>query len=147
MTRPHQVGASVFPRPDQVPAGLLSLGRHPHLGQLPDVQQPGQAFGVPPVGLDPIPWRAFQLGRRHHYTSHPGRLQRPGQPEPGRTSLIGHGHRAGQRINPADHRQRGGGQPLRPQLPVALSSTPATTDQACASKPTDVRSHAIRRLP
>jgi hypothetical protein len=43
-----------LPRPDQVPGGLLSLGRHPHLGELPDVQQPGQAFGVAPVGLDPI---------------------------------------------------------------------------------------------
>jgi hypothetical protein len=54
-TRPHQIRASVFPRPDQVPGSLLSLGWHPHLGKLPDVQQPGQPFSVSPVGLDPVP--------------------------------------------------------------------------------------------
>jgi hypothetical protein len=46
---------------DQVWSCLLGLGRDPHRGQLPDVQQPGQPFGVAPVGLDPIPGRAFQL--------------------------------------------------------------------------------------
>jgi hypothetical protein len=46
---------------DRVWSCLLGLGRDPHRGQLPDVQQPGQPFGVAPVGLDPIPGRAFQL--------------------------------------------------------------------------------------
>jgi hypothetical protein len=46
---------------DRVWSCLLGLGRDPHRGRLPDVQQPGQPFGVAPVGLDPIPGRAFQL--------------------------------------------------------------------------------------
>jgi hypothetical protein len=61
MPGPHQLRAGVFADSDQVWSCLLGLGRDPHRGQLPDVQQPGQPFGVAPVGLDPIPGRAFQL--------------------------------------------------------------------------------------
>jgi hypothetical protein len=147
MARPHQIRASVFPRADQVPGGLLSLGRHPHLGELPDVQQPSQAFGVAAVGLDPVPWRAFQFGRRHHHTSHPGRLECPGQSEPGRTSLIGTATGPGSEPTQLTTACVAAGSRCDHSWPVAASSTPATTDRACTSKPTAVRSHTIRRLP
>ena len=52
MPRPHQVPASVFAGPHQVPGGFLGLAGHPHPGQLPDAQQPRQALGVPAIGLD-----------------------------------------------------------------------------------------------
>jgi hypothetical protein len=61
MPGPHQIRAGVFAGSDQISSCLLGLGRDPHPGQLPDVQQPGQPFGVAPVGLDPIPGPAFQL--------------------------------------------------------------------------------------
>jgi hypothetical protein len=72
---PHQIRAGVFAGSDQISSGLLGLGWHPHRGQLSNVQQPRQPLSIAPVGLDPVPGRAFQLGRRDHYTAHPGRLE------------------------------------------------------------------------
>jgi hypothetical protein len=69
MPSPHQVRAGVFSGPDQIPGRLLGHRRHPHPGQLPNVQQPGQPLSVAPVGLDPIPGWALQL--RGATTTHP----------------------------------------------------------------------------
>jgi hypothetical protein len=96
MPSPHQVNAGVLSGPDQIPGGLLGHGRHPHRGQLPNVQQPGEALSLAPVGLDPISRRSLQLGRATttHRTpsccnprarpNRSGQPQRP--PRPGRAA-------------------------------------------------------------
>jgi hypothetical protein len=145
MPGPQQIRGGVFAGSDQVSGCLLGLGRDPHPRQLPDVQQPGQPFGVAPVGLDPIPGRAFQLGRRHHHTAHPGRLKCPASPNP-----VGPASSAtptGQRPHQLRTASVAGGSRNDHSCPVALSPTPATIDRACTSRPTDVRSSTIRRLP
>ena len=147
MPGPHQVDAGVLTGPDQIPRGLLGLTWHPNLGQLPDRQQPRQPFGVASVGLDPIPCRAFQLGRRHHHAPHPDRRQCPGQAEPGRTGLIATATGPGNETVQATTASLAAGNRRDHSSPVAVSSTPATTDRACTSRPTDVRSSTIRRLP
>ena len=93
---PHQITAAVLARPHQIPRGLLLHRRHRHRGDLTQPQQPRQVHRIPGVGLDPIPGRALQLRRRRDHAPHPGRGQRPVQPEPGRPGLIGHRDRAGQ---------------------------------------------------
>jgi hypothetical protein len=147
MPGPHQIGAGVLPSPDQIPRRLLSHGRHPHGRQLPNVQQPGQPFGVAPVGLDPIPGRAFQLGRGHHHTAHPGCLERPGQPEPGRAGRIGTATGPGNETVQATTASVASGSRRDHSSPVSRSSTPATIERACTSSPTNVPSSTIRRLP
>ena len=82
-----------------------------------------------------------QLRRRRDLAADPRRGQRPGQPEPGRAGLIGHRHRprqaaAASRAPPA---ASGTSRALNTS-PVTASIAAATTDRACTSSPTLVRS-------
>ena len=85
---PHQVRPGRLPRPDQITGVLLLHARHRHSTDLPDVQQPRPAPGIAPVGLDPIPRRAFQHRGRHHHTADPRRGERAGQTECRATILV-----------------------------------------------------------
>jgi hypothetical protein len=73
----------------QIPGGLLFHTRHRNRDDLVQMQQPGQMPGIAQVGLDPIPRRALQprRGRDQAFDALPGQI--PGQPEPGRTGLVG----------------------------------------------------------
>ena len=114
---PHQVSACVFPGPDQVPRRLLGDRGHGDLDDLPELEQPRQVQRVPGVGLDPVAGRALELrGRGHQAHDIPG-PQEPGQPEPGRASLIHHRHRLGQPVDPGHHLTGIRRQPVAMQLP------------------------------
>jgi hypothetical protein len=47
--REHQIGPGRLPSPDQIPGGLLRLGRDPHRHHLIQAQQPGQMQRVPGI--------------------------------------------------------------------------------------------------
>jgi hypothetical protein len=144
---PQQSGTGVLAGSDQRPAPPPRPGSAPAPREPPKVGQPGQPLGVAPVGLDPTPGRAFQLGRRDHHPAHPGRLECPGQPEPGRASLPGDPDRAGQRPHPTHNRLGGRRQPPRPQLSGSGVQHPARIDRAATSRPTDRPSPTIGRPP
>jgi hypothetical protein len=95
----HQISAAVLTCPDQIPRGFLLHAGDRHRSDLTQMQQPGQMPSVAGIGLDPITGRTLQFRRCRHHTLDPRRQQRPRQPEPGRTGLIG--HRNGRR-QPAD---------------------------------------------
>ena len=145
--RPHQISAGVFAGSHQVPGGFLGLGGDPHRRQLPDAQQPRQPLGVAAVGLDLVPGRALQLRGRHHLAAHPGRGQRPGQPEPGRAGLIGHRHRPRQRDDPVHDRLGLRCHPLGADL-ARLVVDRAPHDRTSMNVQTDPRTLCQhRRLP
>jgi hypothetical protein len=52
------------------------------------------------VGLNPVTGWALQLRWCRDHATHPGRAQRPVQPEPRRAGLVGHGDRAVQSPEP-----------------------------------------------
>ena len=80
--------------------------------------------GITGIGFDPVAGRADQLRRGSHLTGDPCRGQRPGQSEPGRASLVGHRHRAGQIIQPGHDLPAIRGQSsLRHLTGVAIQST------------------------
>jgi hypothetical protein len=82
--RAHQIAADVLARSDQVAQCLHRAGRDPDRVQPADHQQPHQTLGVTAIGLDAILGGPLDLARRRDDAPDPGRLQRPGQPEPGR---------------------------------------------------------------
>ena len=125
----------------------LGLGRHPHPREPPKVGQPRQPLGIAPVGLDPTPGRAFQLGRRHHHPAHPGRLECPGQPEPGRASLSATPTGLGSDPTQLTTASVAAGNRRDHTCPAALSSTPARIDRAATSRPTDRRPPTIPAPP
>ena len=142
MPRPHQVAADVLPGACQVAGGLL---RHAADGDQHDVakpEQPGQQQRVLGVGLDPVIGRPVQLARCGDDPPHVLVLQEPGQPEPGRPGLVGDRRRAGQLPQPREHGLRLRAQPGRISWPVSPSIAHATTDLACTSRPTHIRSRS-----
>jgi len=100
VTGTGEVSAGVLPGPHQIPGGLLIHGRDHHRGDLPDAQQPREQERVLGIGLDPVPRGTVKLGRSHHLAPDARRPQMTAQPEPGRTSLVGHRHRSGQISQP-----------------------------------------------
>ena len=54
----HQIPAAVLAGPHQIPGGFLAAAGNRHLGDLAQMQQPGQMRGITGIGLDPIPGRA-----------------------------------------------------------------------------------------
>ncbi len=82
----------------------------------------------------------WKLQRREDLAPDPRSPQRPAQTEPGRTRLIGHRNRTGR--SPSRDRMCScdGGNRDWTSSPVTPSIAAATTDQACTSSPTLVRS-------
>jgi hypothetical protein len=135
---PQQSGTGVLAGSDQRPAPPPRPGSAPAPREPPKVQQPGQPLGVAPVGLDPTPGRAFQLGRRDHHPAHPGRLECPGQPEPGRASLLGDPTGPGSDPTQRTTASVAAGNRRDHTCPVAVSSTrPGSTGQPPPGPPTD----------
>jgi hypothetical protein len=114
--RPHQVAADVLARADEVAQRLLLDARHPDRVQPADHQQPQQALGVAPIGLDPIARRPRDLSRRRDETPDAGRLERPRKPEARRPGLIGHPRRARKPGAELHHRARVARQPAHDQF-------------------------------
>ena len=141
MPGPHQITAAVLPGPDQIPGGFLLHTGHRDRGQVVHPQQPGQQQRIPAVGLHPIPRRPADLRRCRDLAPEPGRGQVPGQPEPGRTGLIGHRHRTRQTRSAKRESSLLPGRSCRSHTsPVTVSRPAAATDRACTSRPTLVRS-------
>jgi hypothetical protein len=136
MSHPHQIGAGIFTGTHQIAERLDFPPRHPHRGGLTQPQQPGQMRGIAGVGLDPIPSRALQLRRRGNQALHPGLVDRPRQPEAGRTRLIGHPHRGPQLMQPAQDLTVIRAQSRPSELSRSSSTACATTESACTSNPT-----------
>jgi hypothetical protein len=101
LLRPFQIGHQITANPHQVSHRLLRRRGHPDRGQLPGPIQPGQAGGVPPVGLDPIPTALGNQRRSDHLTGHPQARQQPVQLITTRTRLITGPQRTGI-IKPTD---------------------------------------------
>jgi hypothetical protein len=89
----HQVTTTVLTRTDQIPRGLLTLGRDRRGRELTQPEQASQMGGVLGVNLDPMTRGPLQLRRRHDRTADPCRGQRPKQSEAGRTDLRSDRHR------------------------------------------------------
>jgi len=113
---PHQVTAGVFAGPDQVAGRFLGTAGHRDRGDLIEAQQPREVDRVFGVGLDPVPGGSLQLGGCRDHAPDPVLAQRPRQPEPGRTGLIGDRDRTRQPLNPATDIVMTRGQPGLPQL-------------------------------
>jgi len=91
------------------------------------------------VGLDPIAGWALQLRGGRHLTAQPGGVQRPGQAEPGRVGLVGNNDRTGQTGQPPQDLAVVEAQPCAEHL-AGYPVDRATTEWACTSRPTLVRS-------
>jgi hypothetical protein len=117
MPYPHQVDAGIFTSPHQIANRLnLALGNG-YRGDLTQPQQPGQMRRISGIGLDPIASWALQLRRRSDHAFHPGLIDRPRQPEPGRARFIGHPHRGPQLMQPAQYLAVIGAQPRLADFP------------------------------
>jgi hypothetical protein len=139
MPGPHQITASVLTRPDQITRGLLFRPGHPHRGDLTQPKQPRQPLGVPPVGLDPVGRRPDPRRRRDN-TADP-RLGTPARkPVPRRSGLVHTRTGAGSVFSHPTVASHPGGTLSDRTSPLPISITPATTDRACTSNPTQLPS-------
>ena len=126
--------------PDHAPPPRAARGTRT-ASSSPSRKQPRQPLRVTTIGLDPIARRTRDLRRRRHRARDPRRRARPRQPVPGRPSLIRDPHRPRQRRQPRDRLRRPAGTRRRPQAHRSTASnTPATTDRACTSSPTQLPS-------
>ena len=67
---------------------LMSLIGNPDRGRFTGPVQLGQIDRVPPIGLDPISWLAWDQRRSHDHAIVPGKRQLPLNPIAARSSLI-----------------------------------------------------------
>jgi hypothetical protein len=87
------------------------------------MRQPGQPAGITPVGLDPIPARAFQPG------TGPSLFEGPGQTKPVGNGLIGDGTGPGNRPTRATTCSLPGTSRLEKTCPMSQSTASVTTDR------------------
>jgi hypothetical protein len=113
--RPHQRGARILPRPDQIPCRFLELARHAYRRQLAQPQQPRQPLGHVIPNLR-------RHARARNRSAPPDRRPAP----PPATSAT----------NQAADRSPPGRRTVR-SSPLSPSSTPATAERACRSTPTN----------
>jgi hypothetical protein len=100
----------------------------------------GQTPAITGIGFHPNPRpRAPASTARPPHTQSP-RRQRPGQPEPRRTGLVGHGHRLWQCPDPLGDLAMIRGQPALTYLTALSIDSTRRTDRACTQLDT-------RKLP
>ena len=56
---PHQVHGCIHSRADQIAQRFMRRVRHPHPGQVSGSVQDRQLLPIAPIGLDPLPWLAW----------------------------------------------------------------------------------------
>ena len=137
---PHQIAAGVLARADQITRGLLFRPGHPHRGDLTQPKQPRQPLGVTPIGLDPV-------GRRPRIFDGAATTQLIPAPAHARASPYPVGPAsyttrtgAGSVFSHATVASHPGGTRSDRTSPLPASITPATTDRACTSSPTQLPS-------